>query len=440
MANPEYFYHNGAKYELALGGALLAEGASGAVSLAVGHLVPVEDGDEDEPGEQQQQQQPAQSVDVVVKTSHFPVYNPLLSREACLLRRVRHGPHIVNVLHNFVGVDQLRRLVIYPRLSNSLADLIDARNNWRDDSTSGRLPLDNAALFLAQLARGICFLQKEGLAHRDLSSKNCGISEEDGSLKIFDLGSGIPATRDNGGKFYWGSPGFVGVESLLGSRDHRYIDTFIFGAVIGHLLSGHGPFSRGPEGTPSLTLSSDVSSSSSAAEVSDEASSSAEARSGRSSNANSGDGRSSSSDSADELDEDDREYRAQQLRRISMVLGPIPAAAVAVIAPRFPTLAVAEDAGGKALQLGIRAMFQGRCATGEEREAFLSTMEEMLRYDPLQRPSPWIAVKRFLEIVEDQEGVVGRFFANISHEEIEDIRAKLDPDSARDLLVILGQQ
>ncbi len=28
------------------------------------------------------------------------------------------------------------------------------------------------------------------------------------------------------------------------------------------------------------------------------------------------------------------------------------------------------------LQLGIREMYQGRCATGEEREAFLSTMEE----------------------------------------------------------------
>ena len=125
---------------------------------------------------------------------------------------------------------------------------------------------------------------------------------------------------------------------------------------------------------------------------------------------------------------------------MAMVLGPIPAAAVSVIAPRFPTLAVAEDTGGKALQLGIREMFQGRCATGEEREAFLSTMEETLRYDPMQRPSPWIAVKRFLEIVEDQEEVVGRFFADVSQDEIHDIRAKLDPDSARDLLVILGQQ
>ncbi len=380
-----------------------------------------------------------EEVCVVVKRARLIRHNQTLVKESSLLWRVTESPNVVHLLHSFVGPqDLLRRMVLHPKVEGTLGQLIRMREDWRDASPAGRRPLEGAPMYICQLGRALSYLQSVGVAHRDCASKNIGVTE-DGVIKMLDFGAGYATDEGDASTFFYGTPAYQAVECLVGSRSHALADTFSLGTIIGDLLSGHSPFDDGPLGTPSLSLSTLAPgpSTPSTRSSSTSSSSSTTTTTGRS-----GDGRSSSSrdstTSLDSFEAAEREVRAQALRRIAAVIGPMNEGDAAALGSRFPELVTAEDAGGKEQELSIGAMYGSRCDDEADREAYVAAISSLLKYRPAERASPWTVVGQFAPMAPLDQ--LQEKFQDLTNDELEDMRHKMGADAARSLLSLIGLQ
>ncbi len=120
----------------------------------------------------------------------------------------------------------------------------------------GPLPFENAADYIAQVARGLSHAHEMGLIHRDIKPANCLLDKHD-VVKLLDMGLArliddeASLTLDNNENVL-GTADYLAPEQALNSHkaDAR-ADIYSLGCTLYFLLTGHPPF---PDGTISERL------------------------------------------------------------------------------------------------------------------------------------------------------------------------------------------
>ena len=163
-------------------------------------------------------------------------------REAETVAQLSH-PHIVPL--HFIGQkDGLLYLAMECIEGGSLADRIERE---------GRLPVEEAARILAEVASALDYAHKRGVIHRDIKPHNVLLEAETGRSLLTDFGiartaegSSLTATG-----MVVGTPAYLSPEQVTGeSSDHR-ADIYALGVVAYEMLAGKPPFT-GPTSTAVL--------------------------------------------------------------------------------------------------------------------------------------------------------------------------------------------
>jgi len=180
-------------------------------------------------------------VEVALKIPRRPAFIRHLKREGVLLARVDH-PRV----SKFVACDTEAEV---PYLATELVKGKSLRT-----LCDGRIASDKATLLCDQILDGLEAIHRAGILHLDLKPENV-LVQEDGSLKIVDLGLG-KATSAFMAELYLsaslasrdiplaGTLAYMAPEQRKGKKVDARADLFAFGVVLHELLSGKIP---GPE-------------------------------------------------------------------------------------------------------------------------------------------------------------------------------------------------
>ncbi len=104
-----------------------------------------------------------------------------------------------------------------------------------------------AEVFTYQLFRGLAYLNRRNIAHRDLKSENLLISKATGVLKITDFGCAVKLRRGRAAECEVGTKEFRAPEMLLGStRYTTSIDVWAAAVVLSEVCAGWPVFGEGP--------------------------------------------------------------------------------------------------------------------------------------------------------------------------------------------------
>jgi len=93
-----------------------------------------------------------------------------------------------------------------------------------------------------QAGRGLAFIHRNKLVHRDFCPKNI-LLEEDGSVKIIDFGLAIPAHLKD--KWHWdrsGTASYMAPEQVRGQKVDQRADVYAYGVSAYEILTGRRPF------------------------------------------------------------------------------------------------------------------------------------------------------------------------------------------------------
>ena len=91
-------------------------------------------------------------------------------------------------------------------------------------------------------ARGLSYIHKNRLIHRDFCPKNI-LLEADGTPKIIDFGLAVPAHLR--AKWRWdrsGTAAYMAPEQVRGQKVDQRTDVYAFGVTMYEILTGHRPF------------------------------------------------------------------------------------------------------------------------------------------------------------------------------------------------------
>jgi len=93
-----------------------------------------------------------------------------------------------------------------------------------------------------QIGRGLAYIHKHRLVHRDFCPKNI-LLEPDGTPKIIDFGLAIPAHLKV--KWRWdrsGTAAYMAPEQVRGRKVDQRTDVYAYGVSMYEILTGHRPF------------------------------------------------------------------------------------------------------------------------------------------------------------------------------------------------------
>jgi len=95
---------------------------------------------------------------------------------------------------------------------------------------------------ILQTGRGLAFIHRNKLVHRDFCPKNI-LLEEDGSVKIIDFGLAIPEHLKD--KWHWdrsGTASYMAPEQVRGQKVDQRTDVYAYGVSAYEILTGRRPF------------------------------------------------------------------------------------------------------------------------------------------------------------------------------------------------------
>ncbi|KII67610.1 Protein kinase gsk3 [Thelohanellus kitauei] len=164
------------------------------------------------------------------------------NRELEILRHSTH-PNVVSLKYHFESLKdgEAYTNLIFEYLPTNLSTL-----NSRYVSKGESFPIDLIKILLFQLLRGLSFLHRNSVCHRDIKPDNLIVDDSNYTLKIGDFGSAVKFTLGQKYSSYICSRYYRAPELILGSRTYSYaIDIWSVGCVLGELMSGKPLFVAG---------------------------------------------------------------------------------------------------------------------------------------------------------------------------------------------------
>lgn len=159
-----------------------------------------------------------------------PSFVERFQREARAAGQLNH-PNIVQVYD--VGHDKDVHFYSMEYIANgSVQDRIEQE---------GALDVELALTIVMDAARGLEYAEKRGLVHRDIKPDNLMINE-DGVIKIADLGLARMEQEGHEDQGIFGTPHFVAPEQAQGLAVDSRTDIYSLGATFYYLLCGRTPF------------------------------------------------------------------------------------------------------------------------------------------------------------------------------------------------------
>lgn len=92
-----------------------------------------------------------------------------------------------------------------------------------------------------RLLRGISFLHRLGIAHRDIKPDNIHVGR-DGTLRILDLGVAVGLSEDDSNAGCPGTPSYLAPELFSGAKSSAMNDLYAAGVTLFHLLTRKYPY------------------------------------------------------------------------------------------------------------------------------------------------------------------------------------------------------
>eukprot|EP00340_Litonotus_pictus_P001978 CAMPEP_0170525276 /NCGR_PEP_ID=MMETSP0209-20121228/10764_1 /TAXON_ID=665100 ORGANISM="Litonotus pictus, Strain P1" /NCGR_SAMPLE_ID=MMETSP0209 /ASSEMBLY_ACC=CAM_ASM_000301 /LENGTH=296 /DNA_ID=CAMNT_0010814461 /DNA_START=34 /DNA_END=924 /DNA_ORIENTATION=+ len=158
--------------------------------------------------------------------------SPATMREISLLKELNHV-NIIKLIETFFL--NKKHVIVFEFAANDLKKLLDSSNKGLDKLTVKK--------FLYQLIKGMQYIHKNNMLHRDLKPGNLLLSET-GVLKIGDFGlargSGIPVTNYSHEvvTLWYRAP-----DVLLGNLDYMdTIDIWSIGCIFAEMITGKALF------------------------------------------------------------------------------------------------------------------------------------------------------------------------------------------------------
>ena len=189
------------------------------------------------------------------------VVNEALAGDPELVRRFEQEARLAGSLNhpNLVAVYDVG---VHEGAPYFITELLHGES-LRHRLSRGRIPLDSALDWAAQLANGLAAAHARGIVHRDVKPENVFLTP-DGHVKLLDFGiaklaegqrvegsHGIlddTVTPTGGGTqtgAIIGTPAYMAPEQVRGEHVDARTDIFSLGAVLYEMLSGQRPFPRG---------------------------------------------------------------------------------------------------------------------------------------------------------------------------------------------------
>jgi len=101
---------------------------------------------------------------------------------------------------------------------------------------------ENRLQIALQAGRGLSYIHKNGLIHRDFCPKNM-LLDKNGTVKLIDFGLAIPAHLK--AKWRWdrsGTAAYMAPEQVRGQKVDRRTDVYAYGVSMYEILTGRRPF------------------------------------------------------------------------------------------------------------------------------------------------------------------------------------------------------
>uniref|UniRef100_A0A8C5QGB6 Uncharacterized protein n=1 Tax=Leptobrachium leishanense TaxID=445787 RepID=A0A8C5QGB6_9ANUR len=107
---------------------------------------------------------------------------------------------------------------------------------------NGKLDINTARFFAAELVCGLQYLHKNGIIHRDIKPDNV-LLDSQGHIKIADFGLALENVyRNQTAKGYAGTLGYVAPEMLRDQRYNAAVDWWSMGVMVYKMVTGEDPF------------------------------------------------------------------------------------------------------------------------------------------------------------------------------------------------------
>jgi len=187
---------------------------------------------------------------IAAEVAALPEIVQRFAREAAAASRVK-SPHVVQMLDHGVTAEGLPYIIM---------ELLEGRDLQQRIREQRKLPVEEVAIIIGQLAKALARAHERGVLHRDIKPSNvflCDVGTGEIFVKLLDFGvaktlNGGPDLDTTKAGALIGTPFFMSPEQLAGSEiDHRS-DLWALGVLAYMLLTGKRPF-RG-DSIPMLTL------------------------------------------------------------------------------------------------------------------------------------------------------------------------------------------
>jgi eukaryotic-like serine/threonine-protein kinase len=160
-------------------------------------------------------------------------------REARLAAQLNH-PHVVAVFDLVVDEETGHHWLVM--------EYVDGRTIAQLVSKHGRIPIDDAALVMGQVADALAAAHAAGIVHRDVKPSNVLVDRR-GFAKLTDFGiariTNDPSLTQTG--MVTGSPAYLAPEVAAGKRADEASDVWSLGATLFHMLAGRPPYDLGDQ-------------------------------------------------------------------------------------------------------------------------------------------------------------------------------------------------
>jgi serine/threonine protein kinase len=158
------------------------------------------------------------------------LYQRQLDNEASLAGKLSH-PHIVTIYDAMIGDDS----------SYIVMEYVNGGTLEKYSQPDNLLPVDRVVDYMFKCCRALNYAQFNGVIHRDIKPANMLINE-DGDIKISDMGAALLLDIEQTQVNNIGSPGYMSPEQIRGEPLTHQTDIYSLGVVMYRLLTGYAPF------------------------------------------------------------------------------------------------------------------------------------------------------------------------------------------------------